>query len=186
MISQPLGGQGSSQQIGSDADDVTPRSQMLRGGIPRGVNHGDRLAAPGSEKPAIHQSKARLPNSQFQRSEPARQAASPRLNQPVCEELEVERCNKPRSCRAAIELQAFMIGPPPGRTEGRPYPVELPFHPSYLPIRDSRPAVSRLFAFLFASARRNGKIGLHRSPGRMTQWLISSCLASRSRGRGRH
>src|SRR5271157_2802362 len=78
LISQPLGGQGSSQQIGSDADDLTPRSQMLRGGIPRGVNHGDRLAAPGSEKPAIHQSKARLPNSQFQRLEPARQAASPR------------------------------------------------------------------------------------------------------------
>src|SRR5208283_3669457 len=71
LDSQPLGDQGSSQQIGSDADDVTPSSQMLRGGIPRGVNHGDRLAAPGSEKPAIHQSKARLPNSQFQRSEPA-------------------------------------------------------------------------------------------------------------------
>ena|SRR5271157_1435740 len=79
LISWPLGGQGSSEKIGSDADDVPPRSQMLRGGIPRAVNQGDRLAAPGSGKPVIHQFKAGLPSSQFQRLEPARQAASPRV-----------------------------------------------------------------------------------------------------------
>jgi len=114
-------------------------------------------------------------NQRFISSRPDRPAASSSdrnqlgrpplhaMNQPVFEELEMERWNKPRSCRAAIELQTFMIRPPPGWTEGRPYPVELPFHPFYLPIRDTRPAVSRLFAFLFASERRNGKIGLIRS-----------------------
>src|SRR5271157_1408442 len=94
-------------------------------------------------------------------------------NRPVCRKKWVRRrevtpprlsANKPRSCRAAIDLQTFMIRPPPGRTEGRPYPVKLPFHPYfYLPIRGTRPAVSRLFAFLFARERRNGKISLIRS-----------------------
>ncbi len=163
LISWPRGGQGSSEEIGSDADDETPRSQILGGGIPCAVNQGDRLTTPGSEKPAIHQFKADLSSSRFQRLEPARHAASPRMEPTGLRGTREQTVEQAPIMSSGNGYAGFHDQASTGRTKGRPYSVELPFHPSYLPIRGTWPAVSRLFAFLFAREWRNGKISLIRS-----------------------
>ncbi len=52
--------------MGSNSDDVPPGSQMLGGGVPRGVHHEDRLTALGLSRPAIHHLIAGLLCNQFQ------------------------------------------------------------------------------------------------------------------------